>query len=106
MKAANEYKIERQELIDYLSANKSYLEQKYHLTKIGFFGSIARGEQNLQSDIDLLVEFKENTPGLYELKQDLKLEIQAVFNKTVDICREKYIKPIFKKQILSEATYV
>jgi hypothetical protein len=75
------------------------------LVKIGIFGSIARGEQNEESDIDLIVEFEENTPDLYSIKQRLKDEIQSRFNLPVDICREKYIKPVFKNQILSDAKY-
>lgn len=76
------------------------------MKKIGVFGSIARGEQHDQSDIDLIVEFENNTPDLYTIKQRLKNEIQSRFNLPVDICREKYINQIFKKQILSEAKYV
>ena len=75
------------------------------MIKIGIFGSIARGEQNEKSDIDLIVEFKDNTPDLYTIKQQLKNEIQSKFNLPVDICREKYIKSIFKNQILTEVKY-
>jgi len=97
--------IEINQILVYLTSNKSRLEKDYHLRKIGVFGSIARGEQNNQSDIDLIVEFEDNTPDLYSIKQNLKNEIQSKFNLPVDICREKYINPIFKNQILSEAIY-
>jgi predicted nucleotidyltransferase len=93
------------QILYYLSSNKKRLEKEYHLVKIGIFGSIARGEQNEKSDIDLIVEFEENTPDLYSIKQSLKDEIQSRFNLPVDICREKYIKPVFKNQILSDAKY-
>ena len=78
----------------------------YHLTKIGLFGSIARGEQTDSSDIDLIVEFEPNTSDLYSLKSKLKSEIQTQFDIPVDICRLKYIKPIFRNQIQSEIRYV
>ena len=81
------------------------MEKEYHLVKIGLFGSIARGEQNEQSDIDLIVEFENDTPDLYSIKQRLRNELQSRFNLPVDICREKYIKPVFKQQILSEVRY-
>lgn len=42
------------------------------MVKIGVFGSIAREDQTEDSDIDIIVEFKENTKDLYELKQNLK----------------------------------
>jgi predicted nucleotidyltransferase len=89
----------------YLTSNKSRLERDYHLKKIGVFGSMARGAQSNLSDIDLIVEFEDNTPDLYSIKQNLKNEIQSKFNLPVDICREKYLNPIFKNQILSEALY-
>ncbi len=97
--------IELNQILLYLVSNKSRLEKEYHLKKIGVFGSMARGEQNKKSDIDLIVEFEENTPDLYAIKQRLKNEIQTKFNLPVDICREKYIKPIFRNQIISEAKY-
>ena len=98
--------IELNQILLYLSSNKSRLERDYHLKKIGVFGSIARGEQNNNSDIDLIVEFEDNTSDLQNIKQLLRDEIQAKFDLPVDICREKYIKPIFRNQILSEAKYV
>jgi len=98
--------IELNQILLYLTSNKSRLERDYHLKKIGVFGSIARGEQNNNSDIDLIVEFEDNTSDLQTIKQLLRDEIQAKFDLPVDICREKYIKPIFRNQILSEAKYV
>lgn len=93
------------QILHYLSSNKEHYFQKYHLVRIGVFGSFARGEETADSDIDLLVEFENNTASLTEIKQELKSEIQCKFNRSVDICREKYMNPIFKKQILSEVLY-
>ncbi|MFV0592870.1 MAG: nucleotidyltransferase family protein [Draconibacterium sp.] len=93
-------------ILNYLSVNKKRLQDDYHLTKIGLFGSVAREEQNDLSDIDLVVEFEPNTPDLYSLKLKLKSEIQDRFNKPVDICRLKYIKPVFKNNIQADIRYV
>ena len=96
----------RNQIIRYLSANKQSISRKYHLKKLGIFGSYARNEQTPKSDLDLLVEFEDNTPNLTDIKEFLRKEIQSVFNIPVDICREKYIKPIFRQQILADAVYV
>ena len=93
-------------ILNYLSVNKDRLLHDYHLTKIGLFGSLARGEQNDRSDIDLVIEFEPDTADLYSLKARLRNEIQLQFDRPVDICRLKYIKPIFKNQIQSEIRYV
>ncbi|RPH33242.1 MAG: hypothetical protein EHM93_05865 [Bacteroidales bacterium] len=89
-----------------MTINKDRFQRKYHLKRIGVFGSFARGEQTEKSDIDILIEFEEGTDNLYELKQKLRSEIQSIFKLPVDICREKYIKPFFRDQILQEAKYV
>lgn len=95
----------KDQILMFLAQNKDLFRDKYHIIRIGLFGSYARGEQNISSDIDLLVEFEDNTQELY----DLKLQLKDFFLKTlgieIDICREKYIKPRIKKQILKETIY-
>ena len=93
------------QILNYLTSNKDRFQREYHLTRIGIFGSVARGEQIDKSDIDLIVEFEEGTNNLYEIKQKLVSEIQTRFKMPVDICREKYIKSFFRSQILSETKY-
>ena len=98
--------INQTQIINYLSLNKQDISQKYNLTKLGIFGSYARNEQTATSDLDLIVEFEDNTPDLTDKKDFLRAEIESVFNLQVDVCREKYIKPIFLQHILTDAIYV
>jgi len=93
------------DILTFLKLNKQFFREKFHITRIGIFGSYARGEQNENSDVDLLVEFENNTPDLFELKQQLKEFLQKKLHIEVDICREKYIKPRFKNSILKETIY-
>ncbi|MCD4712086.1 MAG: nucleotidyltransferase family protein [Clostridiales bacterium] len=96
----------KDQIIDFLSESKSQLQKEFHITKIGLFGSYARDEQNENSDIDLVVEFEENTENLYDLKIGLKQYIKDHLQLNVDICREKYIKPRFRNRILNQTIYV
>ncbi|MFZ4414673.1 MAG: nucleotidyltransferase family protein [Bacteroidales bacterium] len=93
------------EILSYLIANKSYLHENFHCTKIGLFGSYARNQQTETSDIDIIVLFEPDTPDLYYTELALKELIAKNFNKKVDICSEKWINPIFKPTILKEAMY-
>ena len=95
----------RDQILTFLSQNKKMFRERYHITRIGLFGSYARGEQNTNSDIDLLVEFEDNTQDLYDLKIQLKDFFKSSLGVDVDICREKYIKPRIKSSILKEAVY-
>jgi predicted nucleotidyltransferase len=95
----------KDQILMFLVQNKNLFRDKYHIIRIGLFGSYARDEQNIDSDIDLLVEFEDNTQELYELKLQLKDFFLKTLGMEIDICREKYIKPRIKKQILKEAIY-
>ena len=81
------------------------LKKKYHLEKLGLFGSFARGEEKKDSDIDIVIEF-DNVKNVQELKQGLKNILEKKFKRQVDIARERYLKSYIKTQILSEAVYV
>ena len=88
------------EILDFLKEKKVDFFSEYQLVKIGLFGSFARNEQTEESDIDLIVEFEPDTKDLSEKKSKIKSLVKAKFNREVDLCREKYIKPYFKSQIL------
>ena len=93
------------EIIQFLTENKSYLRKQFHCSEIGLFGSFARNEQTDQSDIDILVVFETGTPNLYNVELELKEYLQTCFNREVDICSKKWIKPIFRPLVLKEAIY-
>ena len=96
----------KEEILNFLSLRKNFLRKNFHIVKLGLFGSFARGDNESGSDIDLIVEFEENTQNLFDLKRKLKAYLKENLNLEVDICREKYIKPRYKKTILTEAQYV
>ena len=93
-------------ILSFLESNKRYFFENFSVTKIGIFGSFASGNQNENSDLDIIIEFKNGTYNLYEIKQKLREYIQHNLNIKVDICREKYIKSIFKEKILNNASFV
>lgn len=47
------------ELKEIIIQHKPVLEQKFKVKEIGIYGSYARGEQRKRSDLDLIIEFKE-----------------------------------------------
>lgn len=95
----------REEILKFIARNKTVLHEQFHVVKIGVFGSYAREEQHEGSDVDLLVEFEQGTPDLYELKIRLKEFFKSRLGIDADICREKYIKPRMKSSILNETVY-
>lgn len=96
----------KEKIIAYLSEKKDEFFINYRIEKLGLFGSFARNEESESSDIDLLIEFLPETNNLLEKKMEIKDKIKKEFNREVDLCREKYIKPYYKNQILKSVVYV
>lgn len=101
----NNNELKNAEIVSFIKENKSYLCKKYHLIKIGVFGSFARNEQDINSDIDLIIEFENNTDNIFEIKNELRQYFKDHFKRDVDIAREKYLKPRIKKEIAKETVY-
>jgi len=74
--------------------------RKHGVRKAGLFGSIVRGEATETSDIDILVEFGEGK-SLLDLV-GLKLELQELLGKKVDVITYKSLHPLLKERILKE----
>lgn len=72
----------------------------FHPTKIGIFGSMARGEVTQNSDIDILYNLRE-TIGLFKLI-GLKQTLEEKLNLKVDLVSEKYVNPKLKPYILND----
>ena len=96
--------MDRQDIEKRLRALKPEITQKYKVKEIGFFGSYARGEASPESDIDILVEFK-NPPSLLSLIR-LENELSEILGIKVDLVtmgalKNKRIKTSIKKDLIS-----
>jgi len=96
----------REDIFTFLKNNKNYLHDRFHVKRIGVFGSFARGNYNDNSDIDIIVELDENTINIHEIKNELRDYLKENLERDVDIAREKYLKSRIKEEILEETIYV
>ncbi len=67
------------------------------VARIGVFGSIARGEFNEQSDIDLLIEFSKRKSLLALVA--LERQISTALGRKVDLLTEAAISPYLRDRI-------
>ena len=79
------------------------LRRRYHVRRIGIFGSVVRGEQRARSDLDLLVEYSV-TPSLFELVE-LKRHLSELTGERVDLIPRSALKPAYRKSILEQVVY-
>jgi predicted nucleotidyltransferase len=98
----------KQDILDYLSENKQFFREKYFVDRIGLIGSYARGDYNLDSDIDLVVYFlpEANNNRIFRLYINLQEKISSQLNKDVDIIANGKVLPAFKEAINNEIIYV
>ena len=82
---------------------KPFLLDKFHVSKIGYFGSFATGGQTDKSDLDLLVEFSE--PIGWEFFA-LEKFLEQKFGLTIDLVTQDALKERIKRPILDQVKYV
>ncbi len=87
-----------------IKAHKKELYSKYHVKKMGVFGSYVRGEQKKRSDIDILVEFEE-LPSLLGII-DMELYLRKLLRKKVDLIEKTGLRPELKDIVLNEVVYL
>jgi len=72
--------------------------KKHRVTKAGIFGSFAKNEATPTSDVDILVELPASLSLLDFV--GIKIELEDLLGKSVDLVEYKAIKPIIKDNIL------
>ncbi len=92
-----------EEVLTELKANKTKLHD-LGVKEIGLFGSYARNEQTPESDIDILVEFSEGRKSFHAYMQ-LKLFLERLFKKKVDLVIKEAVRPELKQDILEDVIY-
>ena len=65
--------------------------------KVWLFGSYSRGEQNADSDVDLLI-VPDNMGGLFKLS-GMMLDLQDLLQKRVDLVTEKGLLPFARESV-------
>jgi uncharacterized protein len=65
--------------------------------KASFFGSFARKEDNIKSDIDVIVEFK-TQKSLLEIAR-IERELSEATGKRIDLLTERSISPMILENI-------
>jgi len=75
--------MQREQILDILRLHKPELAAKYGVTRLGIFGSVARGEATDASDVDIVVEMPPDLFQMVHMQEEIDAEI--IF----DICQNK-----------------
>jgi len=96
--------LKKRKIIDVLTSLKEEIFREYKVKRIGIFGSLAREEAQENSDIDILVQFKEDADLFNFL--GLTLFLEEKLHHKVDIVPERALRPELKDSILKDAAYI
>lgn len=96
--------MDRKEILQLLKIFKEENKNKYHIKKLGIFGSVAKNKMKEESDIDIVVNLtKQDLFELIGIKQDLEERLKY----PIDIVSyRKTMNSFLKKRIDKEAVYV
>jgi predicted nucleotidyltransferase len=87
-----------------IEKHKPEIRKRSHISEIGVFGSYTRGEQQDDSDIDILVSF-EKPIGFIKFMR-LEFYLSELLGKKVDLVTKDSLKPHIGRVILEETQYV
>jgi len=96
-------KIRIEKIKQIINQHRQELEERFKVKRIAIFGSYVRGEQTPQSDIDILVEFKEPVGFLFIHLADF---LEEILETKVDLLTSEAIKPNRRRYIMKELIYV
>jgi len=74
---------------------------KYGVKRASVFGSVSRGEDSPDSDVDLLIELGDEPMGLFKYSRLIE-ELETSLGKKVDVVTNNSINKFLKPYILPE----
>ena len=77
------------------------LAKRHGIRDVRVFGSMARGEANDTSDVDLLVHLPPERTGL--ALGGLLMDVQDLLQRRVEVVTEKSLHPAIRDRVLKEA---
>ena len=95
--------ITKEQILKTLARDKPELQKRFKVSKMALFGSYARGEQQPDSDVDILVEVD---PSIGLDFVTLANQIEKILGINVDLVSSRAVKPQAMKYIEPELIYV
>jgi len=94
----------KEQVLATLKAHQAELESE-GVQHIALFGSLARGENTPESDIDLFVDLRDDFRGGVWQYTGIILKIQDLFDTKIDVANRRSLTPRIKPAAERDALY-
>lgn len=94
----------RSEALSLIRRHKPHLASVYGVEDLAVFGSVARDEADLSSDIDILVRF--DGPATSQRYFGVQFYLEDLLGCDVDLVTDKALRPELRPRIEREALHV
>ena len=94
----------RDQVIGILQQHRDEIRNKFAVRRLLLFGSVARGEAGVASDVDLLVAFA--GPATFDGYMELKFHLEGLLGCHVDLVTNAALKPRMRPLVAREAVRV
>ena len=96
----------KNDILAYLKEQQPYFHNNFGINLIGLFGSFSRGDETINSDIDILYEIEKDTKLSIFKYIKISKHLEDFFHKKVDLVRLDKLKPQVKKYVQEDLIYV
>lgn len=92
----------REDVLQKLETHMPEMQRRFGVDTLGIFGSVSRGEDTPESDVDVLYRFDEehgrleDIVGLHDFLADL-------FGREVDLISVEFVSPLIKDAVSADA---
>lgn len=92
------------EILNMLKGLLPEIQERYHVRSLALFGSFARDESSVESDVDVLVDFKKGA-SLFDLT-GLGCFLEDALQKKVDVVSRKALRKEISESVYHDAIVV
>lgn len=96
-----EYQSIKSDVLSKLEAHLPEIRERFGIETLGLFGSVSRGEDTSDSDVDILYRFGTDVVRLRQF-MGLKYYLEDLFERNVDLVGIDWIEPSIESYVKEE----
>ena len=97
-----EYVSIRESVLGKLERNLPEIQRRFGVDTLGIFGSVSRGEDTAESDVDVLYRFDEEHGRLSDIV-GLHDYLVQLFGRELDLVSVEYVSPLIREAVSADA---